>query len=45
MCGWVDRVGASVSRMYSTNSSGNPSVATVINAGGIRNVANVTSAS
>ena len=36
---------ASVSRMYSRNSSGSPSAATVINAAGIRNVANVTSPS
>ncbi len=35
---------ASVSRRYSRNSSGRPSAATVINAAGIRNVANVTSA-
>ena len=30
--------------MYSRNNSGNPSAATVINAAGIRNVANVASA-
>ena len=34
-----------VSRMYSRNNSGRPSDATEINAAGIRNVANVTSAS
>ena len=34
---------ASVSRMYNRNNSGSPSAATVINAAGIRSVANVTS--